>query len=481
MSKPRRFFAPQQKLELLRLNLLNGIAVSELCERRNISSAVFYRWRNQLVQNGAGAFWPQRARGMAQPKPAKPQFGRVQNVHTRQDEADREWMLRLAQGKMDVEDISQVVREPFGHDDIAQLLDAIHFKPLKYRNRAIAVLAFYKRVRVALIARFIGVSHSTVDNAIHKFDTHGCELLLNPFRSNYRKTKDKVYRDAVFRIIHSPPSSYGICRTTWKLRDLHSIMSKQGRAIARNNISKIIRDAGYRYRKAKKVLTSSDPEYGEKLKEITRILSNLGPKEKFFSVDEFGPFAVRIHGGRSLVPRGQVRIVPQRQRSKGCLIVTGALELSTNQMTHFYSKKKNTLEMVKLLDILIRKYADQGCIYFSWDAASWHASKALYSRVEEINQLSGENFPKVMLAPLPSSAQFLNVIESVFSGMARAVIHNSDYPSVAACKKAINRHFAERNRDFRENPKRAGNKIWGHERTASQFDESNNCKDPRYR
>jgi len=32
--------------------------------------------------------------------------------------------------------------------------------------------------------------------------------------------------------------------------------------------------------------------------------------------------------------------------------------------------------------------------------------------------------------PLPAGAQFLNVIESVFSGMARAIIHNSDYESL---------------------------------------------------
>jgi len=70
----------------------------------------------------------------------------------------------------------------------------------------------------------------------------------------------------------------------------------------------------------------------------------------------------------------------------------------------------------------------------------------------------------VKLAPLPSCAQFLNVIESVFSGMARAVIHNSNYESVEECKAAIDRHFAERNEYFKRNPKRAGNKIWGDER-----------------
>lgn len=103
--------------------------------------------------------------------------------------------------------------------------------------------------------------------------------------------------------------------------------------------------------------------------------------------------------------------------------------------------------------------------------------------MEEINSeewRAAHKGPLVKLAPLPSCAQFLNVIESVFSGMARAIIHNSDYESVEACKTAIDRYFAERNQHFKDNPKRAGNKIWGKEEVPPVFNESNNCKDPRY-
>jgi hypothetical protein len=181
--------------------------------------------------------------------------------------------------------------------------------------------------------------------------------------------------------------------------------------------------------------------------------------------------------------RGEVKIVPLYQKSKGTLIVTAALELSENQVTHFYSAHKNTEEMLKLLEILLVKYANQSCIYFSWDAASWHASKKLYARVGEINSPEYQAMhqcPLVKLAPLPSRAQFLNVIESVFSGMAKGVIHNSDYQSVDEAKIAIDRYFAERNRQFRDNPKRAGGKIWGNELVIPKFSESNNCKNPRY-
>jgi len=64
------------------------------------------------------------------------------------------------------------------------------------------------------------------------------------------------------------------------------------------------------------------------------------------------------------------------------------------------------------------------------------------------------------LIPLPSSSQFLNVIESVFSSMKSAVIHGSDYSSEDAMKTAISTHFQERNEFFQHNPKRAGKKIW---------------------
>jgi hypothetical protein len=125
----------------------------------------------------------------------------------------------------------------------------------------------------------------------------------------------------------------------------------------------------------------------------------------------------------------------------------------------------------------------QACIYFCWDAASWHASKRLYERVDEINSVryrTAHHTPIVRLIPLPSSAQFLNVLESVFSGMSRAIIHNSDYPSTKECRLAIDRYFNERNENFRAHPKRAGKKIWEKEIVDPSFDEANNCKDPRW-
>jgi len=256
------------------------------------------------------------------------------------------------------------------------------------------------------------------------------------------------------------------------------------RQTPRDLIGKIIKKAGYRWKKAKIVLTSNDPEYKQKLEHIKEILISLSKDERFFSCDEFGPFAVKMMSGRKLVAPGEYTQVPQFQKSKGSLILTAALELSTNHVTHFYSEKKNTGEMIHLLDVLLKEY--QGCtrIYLSWDAASWHISKTLNARVDEVNDQSfrqQHKTPEVVMAPLPASAQFLNVIESVFSGLARSIIHNSNYGSVDDAQAAIDRYFKERNKHFQNHPKVAGRKIWGSERVPSQFDETKNCKDVKFR
>ena len=399
------------------------------------------------------------------------------------DLASHRWMRHLIQGRIPAADLQYLVGSAIDPDDVVRLHKTVVAAPLKVRNRAVTVLAHLHGIPATTISRFLCLCVRTVNGYIKHFRNGRVDAVLDLSRKEVKKCDDPVYRDAVFAVLHAPPSDYGINRTSWTIPLIVQTMRKQGVTINKEGVRKIIKDAGYGFRKAKRVLTSTDPEYRQKLAAITEILSNLQMEEKFFSIDEFGPFAVRTQGGRSWSKDGERLTYPQWQRSKGSLILTGALELSTNQMTFFYSEKKNTREMVKLLHVLLERYHNERCIYFSWDAASWHASKLFHETVRGVNDPEyrrEHGTPEVKLVPLPSSAQFLNVIESVFSGMAKAIIHNSDYQSVEECREAIDLYFEERNRHFREHPRRAGNKIWGKERVPPVFSESHNCKDPKW-
>jgi transposase len=368
--------------------------------------------------------------------------------------------------------------------DTTELLNTIKTGLPKDGKKALWLLGRLHGVKVSTLSRCFGVSSKTIHRNWKKFKISGIKGVFRKRLPNAIKENDEKIKAAVFSMLHSPPSEHNINRTSWRQEDICRCLLQQGIHVSKNLIGKIIRGAGYKYRKAKTVLTSNDPKYREKLDRIKSILSTLGENDRFCSIDEYGPFAVKVKGGKRLVGLNEYPQVPQFQKSKGWLIVTAALELSQNQVTHFYSKAKNTTEMIKLLEVLLEKYKGCDRLYFSWDAASWHASKALNEKVKAINLPAYREktlTPYVELSPLPKSAQFLNVIESVFSGMARAIIHNSDYQSVEEAMMAIDRYFQERNEHFLSHPKKAGKKIWGNEPTISEFSESNNCKDPRWR
>jgi len=56
MSKKRKYYSPEEKVSILKQHLVNGIPVSELCERHQLQPTVFYRWQRQLFEKGAVAF-----------------------------------------------------------------------------------------------------------------------------------------------------------------------------------------------------------------------------------------------------------------------------------------------------------------------------------------------------------------------------------------------------------------------------------------
>jgi len=267
----------------------------------------------------------------------------------------------------------------------------------------------------------------------------------------------------LIEIVHNNPREYGINRSNWTLRSVAKAVEQQyGISISQTTVSNYLKEAGYSWKKSRKVLMSPDPHYREKVELVLKTLQSLKDGEMFFFIDELGPMQVKRYGGRCYTPKGQTPTHPQNPRSKGSITIYGALSATTNQMTWFYGHTKDSAGMIDLVEILFNQYHEKSRIYITWDAASWHGANKLIEWVDDLNSNTKNNSigPIIEFVPLPSSAQFLNVIEAVFSGMKRAVIHFSDYQTPKEMKEAISRHFRERNEFFRDNPKRVGNKIW---------------------
>jgi transposase-like protein len=55
-KQPRRHFSPQEKATIIKRHLLEGAAISALCDEFHIKPSLFYQWQRQLFENAPLAF-----------------------------------------------------------------------------------------------------------------------------------------------------------------------------------------------------------------------------------------------------------------------------------------------------------------------------------------------------------------------------------------------------------------------------------------
>ena len=60
-GKQRRSFSAEQKVAIVKRQLVEGVPISDLCDEYQILPTQFYQWQKQLFENGAAAFERRRA------------------------------------------------------------------------------------------------------------------------------------------------------------------------------------------------------------------------------------------------------------------------------------------------------------------------------------------------------------------------------------------------------------------------------------
>jgi hypothetical protein len=88
-------------------------------------------------------------------------------------------------------------------------------------------------------------------------------VIFAPQRKSNRKIDNEQLRSALFGLLHEPPSNYGHNRTSWAMPLLLGVLKEKGKPIGPALIRKMLKASGYKWRKAKIVLTSTDPLFGE--------------------------------------------------------------------------------------------------------------------------------------------------------------------------------------------------------------------------
>ena len=56
MRKQRKHYSGSEKMAILREHLIEGVPISEVCEKHGLQPTVFYAWQKKLFEGGAAVF-----------------------------------------------------------------------------------------------------------------------------------------------------------------------------------------------------------------------------------------------------------------------------------------------------------------------------------------------------------------------------------------------------------------------------------------
>jgi transposase len=419
------------------------------------------RLHKELLAQGAQLSYQTLTRFVRQEGIPKNRSG-VRDAHSHATESiasAKEWLAKITYGWRPVRLFTTEFKDPI---ELTNLLEIARNGNLLERKKAATILARKRGISNSITATILHTSRRTTRHYFKVYTEAGAAGLFSR-RLRLDSVKDAEKTKRILELLHCRPDSIGFSRMNWTQPDLvQAYEVRHHETISRSTLARLIKKAGYGWRKARRVLTSPDPNYQEKVELLVMTLRSLKASEMFLFIDEWGPVQVRKRGGGAYRDKDSVPRIPRHQVSRGTVSLVAALSATTNQTTWIFVSSKDTRAIMDLLEILYNQYHGESKLYVTWDAVAWHNSAML---TEWLNDFNEENKrepagPMIELVPLPTSAQFLNAIEGVLSGMTRAVIHNSDYKCAEDMKLAISSHFNQRNEHFKNHPKRAGGKIW---------------------
>ncbi len=96
MRKRRKAYTPEEKVAIIRKHLLDGMAVSDLCDEYQLKPTVYYRWQKEFFAGGAAAFSKESSRQLKQ---MKRQMAAAQEQLRRKNEVLAEVMEEYMQCK----------------------------------------------------------------------------------------------------------------------------------------------------------------------------------------------------------------------------------------------------------------------------------------------------------------------------------------------------------------------------------------------
>ena len=338
-----------------------------------------------------------------------------------------------------------MVSMELSEEQLAELRAAL--KPDTYDGsapaRAQIVLWYYEGYPKVVIARMSGASRPTIDKWIGRYENYGLDGLADRVSPGGQKTIGGHIRGRVLALTRqTPPAELGISHWTSGAMARY-IRRTEGVSVSQPWVSRLWRDNGLQPWRQGTFKVSKDPDFEEKVRDVTDLYLNPPEGEAVVSVDvKSGIQALDRTQPLLPVDFGKSEKRTHDYKRNGTTDMYAGLDIVTGKVTVELSPTHNTQDFLRLMRKIVAQYTDRKKIHIVLDNASVHTGG-------ETSKWLAEQGGRVVFHFTPTGASWMNQVEIWNGIITRQLIRRGTFPSVKAVNNAIKRFTADWNADAR--------------------------------
>jgi len=331
--------------------------------------------------------------------------------------------------------MAQTVSVIVGTEDWARLAAVVgdRSRPLKHVQRARIVLLSAERLPVLAVARGAGVSRPAVWRWQRRYAEEGVEGLL---RDKTRPPgKPPLPAATVARVLAltcaEPPGE----ATHWTGRAMAKTVGISLRAVQR--IWEAHRLQPHRWRTFKR---SNDPAFAEKVEDVVGLYMHPPAHSIVLSIDEKSQIQAldRTQPGLPLKP-GKCGTMTHDYKRHGTTTLFAALNVLEGTVLGRCMQRHTHQEFIRFLNAVERAIPPGKIIHAIADNYATHKHPKVRAWLAR--------HPRWVLHFTPTSASWLNAVETFFSVLSRRRLKRGVFTSIADLHAAINRYIKDHNDD----------------------------------
>jgi transposase len=284
------------------------------------------------------------------------------------------------------------------------------------------------------VATTLNVSKPTIYKWKNRFIEKGLDGLKDGPRSGQpRKLSQETVKSILDMTVHEKPEGM----THWSL----SRMAKHA-GVSRWQVQEIWKASDLKPHRIQGFKISQDPLFAEKVVDVVGLYLNPPDNALVLSVDEKTQIQA-LNRTQPLLPMrpGQVERRTHDYKRHGTTNLYAAYDLSTGHVIQQLSEKHRAVEFIAFLNTIHKNTPPALNLHIILDNSSTHKTQAVKEWLDK--------HPRFTLHFTPTSASWLNAVESWFARLERQALYRGVFVSVAELEQAINAYVKVNNQEHK--------------------------------